>query len=82
MKNEEMKNENLEVEETVDEEIEVKEGKIKRGFKVVWKYTKKAIPAVAAGVGCFVLGRLSKGAIEVPDEIKEAVEDTVENVTE
>lgn len=80
MNNEEMKNENLEAEETVNEEI--KEGKIKKSLKVVWKYTKKAIPAVAAGVGCFVLGRLSKGAIEVPDEIKDAVEDTVENVTE
>ena len=80
--NEEMKNENLEAEETVDEEIEVKEGKIKRGFKVVWKYTKKALPAVVTGVGCFVLGRLSKGAIDVPEEIQEAVEDVVENVTE
>ena len=68
-------------EETVNEEIK-EEGKIKKGLKTVWKYTKKAIPAVAAGVGCFVLGRLSKGTIEVPDEIKEAVEDTVENVTE
>ena len=63
-------------EETVNEEI--KEGKLKKGLKVAWKYTKKALPAVAAGVGCFVLGRLSKGAIEVPEEIK----DTVENVTE
>ena len=68
-------------EETVNEEIK-EEGKIKKGFKVVWKYTKKALPAVVTGVGCFVLGRLSKGAIEVPEEIKDAVEDTVENVTE
>lgn len=67
-------------EETVEEEI--KEGKFKKGLKTVLKYTKKALPAVVTGVGCFVLGRLSKGAIEVPDEIKEAVEDTVENVTE
>ena len=78
--NEEMKNENLEAEETVKEEI--KEGKFKKGLKTVWKYTKKALPAVVTGVGCFVLGRLSKGAIEVPEEIKDAVEDTVENVTE
>lgn len=82
MKNEEMKNENLEAEETVDEEIEVKEGKIKRGFKVVWKYTKKALPAVVTGVGCFVLGRITKGAVDLPDEIKDTVEDAVENVTE
>ena len=80
MNNEEIKNGNLEAEETVEEEI--KEGKIKKGLKTVWKYTKKSIPAVAAGVGCFVLGRLSKGAIEVPEEIKDAVEETVENVTE
>ena len=79
--NEEMKNENLEVEETVNKEIK-EEGKFKKGLKTVLKYTKKALPSVVTGVGCFVLGRLSKGAIEVPDEIKEAVEDTVENVTE
>ena len=81
MNNEEMKNENLETEETVNEEIK-EEGKFKKGLKVTWKYMKKAIPAVVAGAGCFVLGRLSKGAIEVPDEIKEAVEETVENITE
>lgn len=80
MNNEEMKNENLETEETVDEEI--KEGKFKKGLKVTWKYMKKAIPAVVAGAGCFVLGRLSKGTVEVPDEIKEAVESVTENVTE
>ena len=58
--NEEMKNEN-QAEETVEEEIK-EEGKFKKGLKTVWKYTKKAIPAVAAGVGCFVLGRvLDKG---------------------
>ena len=68
-------------EETVNKEIK-EEGKFKKGLKTVWKYTKRALPAVVTGVGCFVLGRLSKGAIEVPDEIKEAVEDTVENVTE
>ena len=78
--NEEM-NKNLEAEETVNEEIK-EEGKFKKGLKTVWKYTKKAIPAVAAGVGCFVLGRLSKGAIEAPEEIKEAVETVTENVTE
>ena len=78
--NEEM-NKKLETEETVEEEIK-EEGKFKKGLKTVWKYTKKAIPAVAAGVGCFVLGRLSKGAIEVPEEIKDTVEDAVENVTE
>lgn len=81
MNNEEMKNENLEAEETVNEEIK-EEGKFKKGLKTVWKYTKKTLPAVVTGVGCFVLGRLSKGAIEVPEEIKDAVEDTVENVTE
>ena len=75
--NEEMKN--LEAEETVEE---IKEGKIKKGLKVAWKYTKKAIPAVAAGVGCFVLGRLSKGAVDAPEEIQEAVETVTENVTE
>ena len=79
--NEELKNENLETEETVEEEIK-KEGKFKKGLKTVWKYTKKAIPAVAAGATCFVLGRLSKGAVEVPDEIHDAVENAVENVTE
>ena len=77
--NEEMKNEN-QAEETVEEIKE--EGKFKKGLKTVWKYTKKAIPAVAAGVGCFVLGRLSKGAIEVPEEIKDTVETVTENVTE
>lgn len=81
MKNEEMKNENLEAEETVEEEIK-EEGKIKKGLKVVWKYAKKALPAVVTGAGCFVLGRLSKGAIDAPEEIKDAVEDVVENVTE
>lgn len=75
--------ENKAVEETVETvNEEIKEGKIKKGLKTVWKYTKKAIPAVAAGVGCFVLGRLSKGAIDVPDEIQEAVETVTENVTE
>ena len=78
--NEEM-NKKLETEEEEEEEIK-EEGKFKKGLKAVWKYTKKAIPAVAAGVGCFVLGRLSKGAIEVPEEIKDTVEDAVENVTE
>ena len=68
-------------EETVNEEIK-EEGKFKKGLKTVWRYAKKAIPAVAAGVGCFVLGRLSKGAVDVPDEIKEAVETVTENVTE
>lgn len=68
-------------EETVNEEIK-EEGKFKKGLKTVWKYTKKTLPAVVTGVGCFVLGRLSKGAIEVPEEIKDAVEDTVDNVTE
>lgn len=72
----------VETEETVDEEIEVKEGKIKRGFKVVWKYTKKALPAVVTGVGCFVLGRFSKGAVDLPEEIQEAVEAVAEDVTE
>ena len=72
----------VETEETVDEEIEVKEGKIKRGLKVVWKYAKKALPAVVTGAGCFVLGRLTKGAVDLPKEIQETVEDAVENVTE
>lgn len=74
-------NKNLEAEETVNKEIK-EEGKFKKGLKTVLKYTKKALPAVVTGVGCFVLGRLSKGAIEVPDEIKEAVESVTENVTE
>ena len=79
-----MNNEENKVVENTEETVEEikEEGKFKKGLKTVWKYTKKAIPAVAAGVGCFVLGRLSKGAVDVPDEIKEAVEDTVENVTE
>jgi len=79
-----MNNEESKVVENTEETVEEikEEGKFKKGLKTVWKYTKKAIPAVAAGVGCFVLGRLSKGAVDVPDEIKEAVETVTENVTE
>ena len=79
-----MNNEENKVVENTEETVEEikEEGKFKKGLKTVWKYTKKAIPAVAAGVGCFVLGRLSKGAIDVPEEIKDTVEDVVENVTE
>ncbi len=79
-----MNNEENKVVENTEETVEEikEEGKFKKGLKTVWKYTKKAIPAVAAGVGCFVLGRLSKGAVDVPDEIKEAVETVTENVTE
>lgn len=78
--NEEMKNEN-QAEETVEEEIK-EEGKIKKGLRVAWKYAKKVLPVAVTGAGCFVLGRLSKGAIEVPEEIQEAVETVAENVTE
>lgn len=68
-------------EETVEGEIK-EEGKFKKGLKTVWKYAKKALPAVVTGAGCFVLGRLSKGAIDAPEEIKDAVETVTENVTE
>ncbi len=77
----EEKNVNLEAEETVEETEEVKESKIKKGLKVVWKYTKKAIPAVVTGIGCFALGRLTKGTIDLPEEVQEAVETVTENVT-
>lgn len=72
--------------ETTEETVEVKEDwKIKKALKVVWKYAKKAAPAIVAGVGGFAVGRLTKGAINelpIPEEAVEAVEAAAESVSE
>lgn len=75
------------IKEGINEEaVEVKEdGKIKKALKVIWKYAKKAAPAVVAGVGGFALGRLTKGAIDelpIPEEAVEAVTTAAEAVSE
>lgn len=89
MKNKEAQEVINNAEEVVTEEMTVEEvkedGKVKKGLKVVWKYMKKAAPAIAAGFGGFMLGRLTGGAVEelpIPEEAVEAVAEAAEKVTE
>ena len=88
MKNKEVTEMINNAEEAVEttETVEVKEGgKIKKALKVVWKYAKKAAPAIVAGVGGFAVGRLTKGAVNelpIPEEAVDAVEAAADAVSE